>query len=77
MLTDMVTMLSSGCCCHVMTICVVVLDVDECRQTPGLCGNNSVCSNTKGGYECLCKKGYVKSNDKCIGKKFDFLLILT
>lgn len=44
-------------------------DVDECRQTPNPCGHNFICHNTKGGYRCSCKTGYVREANKCVGEK--------
>ena len=43
-------------------------DVNECRQKPDICGPNSVCRNTKGGYQCPCSPGYIRKTDSCIGK---------
>ncbi|XP_064596575.1 multiple epidermal growth factor-like domains protein 6 [Liolophura sinensis] len=34
------------------------LDIDECTEYPGVCGNNSVCTNTDGNYTCACGQGY-------------------
>ena len=33
------------------------VDLDEC-QSPGLCGVNTVCTNTPGSWECSCKAGF-------------------
>nr|GLL40462.1 putative wall-associated receptor kinase-like 16 [Ipomoea trifida] len=33
-------------------------DIDECKDGKYNCSKNSICSNTEGGYECPCKKGY-------------------
>ena len=30
------------------------MDVDECSRTPGVCGANSDCVNTNGGFTCKC-----------------------
>ncbi|XP_076127971.1 uncharacterized protein LOC143109199 [Alosa pseudoharengus] len=37
-------------------------DVDECLQTPSICGPNSVCNNTVGDYSCTCRNKYQVSN---------------
>ncbi|KAL7026856.1 hypothetical protein ACKWTF_005201 [Chironomus riparius] len=37
-------------------------DIDECRDRSARCGNNAICRNTLGSYECFCPKGYIKSN---------------
>ncbi|KAK6468996.1 adhesion G protein-coupled receptor E2-like isoform X3, partial [Huso huso] len=31
--------------------------IDECAQTPGLCGPNAQCTNTVGSYTCSCNPG--------------------
>ncbi|XP_022837042.1 fibrillin-2-like isoform X10 [Spodoptera litura] len=36
-------------------------DVDECRETPGVCSQH--CFNTLGGFQCYCEKGYRLAND--------------
>lgn len=35
-----------------------VTDVDECSSRVDPCGVTSVCRNTEGGFECVCKYGY-------------------
>ena len=55
---------------------LMVLDVNECLETPSVCGPNSVCNNTIGDYNCTCWSGYnvtdpsLKSsaNNTCTGK---------
>ncbi|XP_044850505.1 adhesion G protein-coupled receptor E3-like [Mauremys mutica] len=37
-------------------------DIDECNQTPDICGPNAACNNTSGSYWCECRAGYVPSN---------------
>src|SRR4029434_2591076 len=54
----------------------MVLDVNECLETPSVCGPNSICNNTIGDYNCTCWSGYnvtdpsLKSsvNNPCTGK---------
>ena len=63
--------------CHHVTGCVCPLgwrgqqcqeDVDECTETPDVCGEGQVCSNTLGSYTCNCRQGYVKDVDgQCVG----------
>ncbi|CAF0890732.1 unnamed protein product [Brachionus calyciflorus] len=59
------------------------IDIDECVELSHKCDieANEVCLNVKGGYECICKMGFIlnKSNlfdskDKCVEEKhlFDF-----
>ena len=47
-----------------------LVDVNECLETPDICGANSTCSNTDGSYQCGCVEGFVKDNctDLCTGK---------
>ena len=37
-------------------------DVNECLQTPSVCGPNSVCNNTVRDYNCTCWRGYQVTN---------------
>uniref|UniRef100_A0A8C1X190 Protein S n=1 Tax=Cyprinus carpio TaxID=7962 RepID=A0A8C1X190_CYPCA len=37
------------------------LDVDECVETPDVCGS-ARCSNLDGSFECLCEEGFVYDN---------------
>ena len=34
------------------------VDINECREQPGLCGPTAVCNNTLGGHKCECPRGY-------------------
>ena len=34
------------------------LDINECDATNSPCGDNSICDNTDGGFECGCLPGY-------------------
>uniref|UniRef100_A0A674C3Y9 Adhesion G protein-coupled receptor E1-like n=1 Tax=Salmo trutta TaxID=8032 RepID=A0A674C3Y9_SALTR len=36
-------------------------DIDECANTPGLCGLHSVCTNAPGTFHCSCVDGYFSS----------------
>ncbi|KAK1795656.1 hypothetical protein P4O66_001016 [Electrophorus voltai] len=42
---------------------LLIPDVDECLQTPSLCGPNSFCVNTFGGYICFCSTGFIVPDD--------------
>lgn len=47
-------------------------DINECDSTingpSGRCGDNSVCLNTPGGFNCQCKSGYSGNAFKqCLG----------
>ena len=34
------------------------LDINECSQSPAVCHQNAICTNTKGSYSCQCETGY-------------------
>uniref|UniRef100_A0A3B4G4T5 Adhesion G protein-coupled receptor E8 n=1 Tax=Pundamilia nyererei TaxID=303518 RepID=A0A3B4G4T5_9CICH len=36
-------------------------DIDECSETPGLCGNQTVCTNAPGTFYCSCPDGFYPS----------------
>uniref|UniRef100_A0A669DR15 Nidogen 1 n=1 Tax=Oreochromis niloticus TaxID=8128 RepID=A0A669DR15_ORENI len=38
-------------------------DIDECRETPSVCGPNAVCSNQPGSFRCECSIGFVFASD--------------
>ncbi|MGH0135079.1 UNVERIFIED_CONTAM: hypothetical protein FKN15_013459 [Acipenser sinensis] len=38
-------------------------DVDECRESPTICGNNAVCNNQPGTFRCECLEGYQFADD--------------
>ncbi|KAM7518819.1 hypothetical protein LguiB_017781 [Lonicera macranthoides] len=41
-------------------------DINECNETPNICGDGSICSNSPPGYySCSCKKGYQKDGGIC------------
>ncbi|XP_048847539.1 adhesion G protein-coupled receptor E2-like [Brienomyrus brachyistius] len=37
------------------------IDIDECTKEPGICGSNTVCTNTIGNYTCSCETGFFPS----------------
>ena len=43
--------------------CAVVQDVDECALRPSICKNGATCTNTVGGYSCICVNGWI--GDDC------------
>ena len=47
---------------------VIFPDLDECREDKGVCSGGK-CSNTPGGYTCICGTGLRPSEDlrDCIG----------
>ncbi|XP_030627952.1 nidogen-1-like [Chanos chanos] len=38
-------------------------DIDECRETPQICGPNAVCNNQPGTFRCQCMDGFQFAND--------------
>ena len=44
------------------------LDINECDATNSPCGDNSICDNTDGGFECGCLPGYEMdaANNACV-----------
>ncbi|XP_070683739.1 nidogen-1-like [Pempheris klunzingeri] len=38
-------------------------DIDECSQTPQICGSNAVCTNQPGTFRCECSRGFVFASD--------------
>uniref|UniRef100_A0A673CC44 Nidogen 1b n=1 Tax=Sphaeramia orbicularis TaxID=375764 RepID=A0A673CC44_9TELE len=38
-------------------------DVDECRETPQVCGPNAICGNQPGTFRCECSAGFVFASD--------------
>ena len=41
---------------------LIISDVNECVMYPGICENNSTCTNTFGDYECDCLPGFAGKN---------------
>ena len=47
-------------------------DLDECRFLSKPCpDNNTECVNSLGSFDCLCKKGFIEINRKCVCKYSD------
>lgn len=40
---------------------LIFLDVPECIEVPDICGPGN-CTNTVGGYACICPSGYIPAN---------------
>ncbi|XP_031719731.1 latent-transforming growth factor beta-binding protein 4-like [Anarrhichthys ocellatus] len=45
------------------------VDVDECTESPAVCGGQGVCENTLGSYKCVCRPGYQGNGTHCEGKR--------
>ena len=51
-----------------------LLDIDECSETPMICGAGAACINQEGNYTCECVVGFEMVNGTCLGKDFIFFL---
>ncbi|RVU42901.1 hypothetical protein EA187_13770 [Lujinxingia sediminis] len=51
--------------CTVDAVPAGCVDVDECAETTGICGDAS-CVNTDGGYSCVCDAGYEFNGSTCV-----------
>ena len=50
----------------------ICADLDECRFLSKPCtDNNTECINSLGSFDCLCKKGFIEINRKCVCKYSD------
>uniref|UniRef100_A0A8C2CAY1 Nidogen 1a n=1 Tax=Cyprinus carpio TaxID=7962 RepID=A0A8C2CAY1_CYPCA len=38
-------------------------DIDECRETPQICGPNAICNNQPGTFRCECQEGFQFASD--------------
>ena len=47
---------------------LLISDVDECQETPHVCGANSTCINTNGGFICGCEAGFEMVGGSCLGE---------
>lgn len=56
-------------CCMECTSCHYSsrdhVDVNECEE--GKCDQNSICNNTVGSFECVCKTGFTGTGLECEG----------
>ncbi|XP_069622884.1 adhesion G protein-coupled receptor E5-like isoform X1 [Ranitomeya imitator] len=43
-------------------------DINECRNSPGICGSNFICHNTHGSYNCTCDNGFTNVSNICVVK---------
>ncbi|XP_051940843.1 adhesion G protein-coupled receptor E5 [Hippocampus zosterae] len=47
------------------------VDVNECDETPGLCGSHAQCFNTMGSFYCQCQSGFMNINGNITFTAFD------
>ena len=47
-------------------------DINECVESPEICGVGNKCQNVYAGHECVCSDAYALSDDRksCIGKNY-------
>ncbi|XP_075061940.1 adhesion G protein-coupled receptor E3-like [Mixophyes fleayi] len=45
--------------------CTASTDRDECKESLGICGPNTDCTNTDGSYICTCQNGFTNISNKC------------
>ena len=43
-------------------------DIDECENSPSVCGAGSTCTNTDGGFTCAYVEGFELFSGTCIGE---------
>ncbi|KAM4038868.1 adhesion G protein-coupled receptor E3-like isoform 2-T2 [Anomaloglossus baeobatrachus] len=43
-------------------------DIDECKNSPGICGSNFICINAPGNYSCTCANGFTNVSNTCVVK---------
>ena len=50
------------------------LDINECRNSSlNTCDSNTNCTNTDGGYTCMCLDGYYGDGETCEGMPILYL----
>ncbi|XP_078334851.1 uncharacterized protein LOC111121476 isoform X3 [Crassostrea virginica] len=42
------------------------VDIDECEETPTICGSDKICKNLEGSHACDCREGFQKEGSNCI-----------
>ena len=47
-----------------------ISDKDECVTSPGVCGNETLCVNTPGAFQCVCPTGYELTDDRTCQSTF-------
>ncbi len=54
-----------------------VLDINECERNTSNCHASALCSNTDGGFICVCRLGYVGNGTYCEGRNLFIHFIST
>ncbi|KAL2517807.1 Wall-associated receptor kinase 2 [Abeliophyllum distichum] len=50
-------------------------DINECENNP--CHEKGICTNTPGGYNCSCRRGYIGDGRTCIAQHSNKLVVYT
>lgn len=48
----------------ILSALLLLEDIDECSQDPGLCLPHGVCENLQGSYVCICDEGFTPTQDQ-------------
>ena len=51
-----------------MSLCVCVIDINECTERMHNCSVNDLCTNMNGSYRCGCHHGYRGNGFECFGE---------
>lgn len=51
------------------------IDTHMCSEDTASCDENADCVNTEGGYECVCRTGYIGDGFLCISELHDDMAI--
>lgn len=56
--------------CFLLLSNILFPDVNECIQTPDICGAYGTCQNTQGGHRCECQRNFRPdpATNTCVGK---------
>ena len=53
-----------------VTLCISIIDINECSASPSVCDSNANCQNTNGSYLCSCNVGFTGDGKTCRGNKW-------